>query len=87
MRNPLPRHILTGRRFSVLALISFAVLLTYGNTLRNGFIQDDKAEILQNPLVRDFSHIPEHFLEQRLGLLGALGPISLGQAIIVRFNT
>ena len=62
-----------------LALISFAVLLTYGNTLKNGFIQDDKAEILQNPLVRDFSHIPDIF-SSAAWTFGSVGPYQLGSS-------
>jgi len=40
-----------------LLLIAAAVLVTYGNTLKNGFVHDDTAEILQNQYVHDFSHI------------------------------
>ncbi len=38
-------------------LIIGVVLITYANTLKNGFVHDDTAEILQNPYVHDFSHI------------------------------
>ncbi|MEW5974803.1 MAG: tetratricopeptide repeat protein [Acidobacteriota bacterium] len=44
-----------------LALIALAVCVTYGNTLQNEFIHDDKAEILQNPYVRDFVYLPKIF--------------------------
>ncbi len=40
-------------------LITTAVLVTYGNTLKNGFVHDDTAEILQNQYVHDFSHISD----------------------------
>jgi protein O-mannosyl-transferase len=59
-----------------LGLIAFAVLVTYGNTLRSEFIHDDTAEILQNPFVRDLSHIREIFTSAAWTFGGA-GPYQL----------
>jgi len=49
------------RVFAALALIAFAVFISYGNTLKSEFIHDDRAEILQNPFVWNFSHILQIF--------------------------
>jgi Tfp pilus assembly protein PilF len=57
-------------------LIAFAVLITYGNTLKSEFIHDDTAEILQNPFVRDLSHIHEIFTSAAWTFGGA-GPYQL----------
>lgn len=51
----------TLRVGSALVLIALAVFVTYGNTLKSDFIHDDRAEILLNPYVRDFSNISKIF--------------------------
>ena len=60
-----------------LALIAIAVFVTYGNTLRSEFIHDDKAEILQNPFIRDFSHIQRIFTSAAWAF-GSEGPYQFG---------
>lgn len=42
----------------VLALIAFAL---YANTLGNGFVDDDEAQVLQNPWIRSFRFVPDIF--------------------------
>ena len=70
-------HLNASRRTVIgLGLIAFAVLITYGNTLNSEFIHDDKAEILQNPFVRDFSHIREIFTSAAW-TFGGEGPYQL----------
>ena len=55
-------HPAVNRRAVIgLTLIAIAVFVTYGNALKSEFIHDDRAEILQNPFVRDLSHIREIF--------------------------
>jgi hypothetical protein len=83
MSKPLPAesngqvHPADTRRTVIgLGLIAFAVLVTYGNTLKSEFIHDDTAEILQNPFVRDLSHIREIFTSAAWTFGGA-GPYQL----------
>jgi hypothetical protein len=65
-------------------LIAFAVLITYGNTLKSEFIHDDKAEILRTHLSGTF-HIREIFTS-RHGLLEVQGTPQLSSNYIDRFN-
>jgi protein O-mannosyl-transferase len=67
-----------GNRRTIIGfgLIALAVLITYGNTLKSEFIHDDTAEILQNPFVRDLSHIHEIFTSAAWTFGGA-GPYQL----------
>jgi protein O-mannosyl-transferase len=48
-------------RFGPPLLIIATILLCYANTLDNAFIHDDRIEILDNPYIRDVSHIPRLF--------------------------
>jgi tetratricopeptide (TPR) repeat protein len=64
------------RVFFGLTLIALAIIITYGNTLHGEFIRDDKAEILQNPYVRDFSYAGKLFSEPAWGF-GSAGPYHL----------
>jgi len=41
------------------ALVAFAV---FSNTLLNGFVYDDKFQVLANPWIRDVAHLPDIFL-------------------------
>jgi tetratricopeptide (TPR) repeat protein len=57
-----PRRL--SRKFSfILQLLSvFAVaFLVYFNTLYNGFVFDDDAQVLRNPWIRSIRHVPEIF--------------------------
>ena len=47
-----------GIYVTVILLLSFAV---YSNSLFNGFVFDDKFQILQNPWIRDIKNLPEIF--------------------------
>jgi tetratricopeptide (TPR) repeat protein len=42
-------------------MVITACFLVYGNTLRNGFVYDDIPQVVQNPWIRDFRHLPEIF--------------------------
>ncbi len=44
----------------VLALFLLACGV-YANSLGNGFVTDDRLQLLKNPLVMDFRHIPAIF--------------------------
>src|SRR3954471_4430057 len=48
------------KRFAVIA-IAVAVCAAYGPALRNGFVWDDTALILRDPLIRSWRLIPEGF--------------------------
>lgn len=46
------------------AMIMFVALVAcaaYGNTLFNGFVFDDEYQVLKNPWIRDFRHLPTIF--------------------------
>ncbi len=43
--------------WSHLLLLSFLVIITYANTLGNGFVSDDIAAIPNNPDLKSFSHV------------------------------
>lgn len=55
--QPSLRQKLPQRRIWALLVIVIAAFASYWNTLSNGFVHDDKQEILQNPLVRDLSQV------------------------------
>lgn len=44
-----------------IALVILAAIAAYLNTLGNGFVIDDAAQVLDNPWIRDFRHLPEIF--------------------------
>ena len=48
----------TARDLLFLSIISFAI---YCPTLWSGFVADDNAEVLQDPLIRSFANIPVLF--------------------------
>ncbi len=53
-------------RRSELALVVLLILLAgmpYLNSLRNGFVYDDPMQVLANPYIRDFHHLPEIFTQ------------------------
>jgi tetratricopeptide (TPR) repeat protein len=62
-----------GKAVAALVLIACAVCITYGNTLKNDFIHDDRAEILLNPYVRDSSNIWKIFTTAAWAF-GSVGP-------------
>jgi len=57
----------------LLALLLFLAIAPYLNTLQNGFVYDDKNEVLTNPYIRSFSHVGEIFSTRILAHLGARG--------------
>ncbi len=59
--NPLTQITPCSRRLLALALVAFVSTAAYVNTLRHGFVYDDTMQILQDPWIRDFAHIPEIF--------------------------
>ena len=54
-------HLLNRKSLLIYFLISVVTCIAYGNTLNNGFIHDDQAEILNNLFIRDFSHLTDIF--------------------------
>jgi len=58
------------RPAAVLAVLSIAV---YGNSLANGFVSDDKIQLLKNPLVTSVAQIPHIFCSGVWSILGIPG--------------
>lgn len=56
-------------RIHVLALFLLACAV-YANTLAHGFVTDDNLQLLKNPLVTDFHHIPAIFSGSVAGFIG-----------------
>jgi tetratricopeptide (TPR) repeat protein len=56
------------KAFWILSFILVAVSMTaYFNTTSNGFVYDDRFQVIQNPWIRDFRHIPEMFSKRVWG--------------------
>ena len=49
----------TKKEYLFLAIFAFFVVLLYGNTLRNGFVHDDIAVIVENPFVHSLNYLPK----------------------------
>ncbi len=57
-------YALRRSRWSDIFLISILILLSalpYANALRNGFVYDDTAQVLNNPYIQNFRHLREIF--------------------------
>jgi len=64
----------TGRWESlVLPLLSLASIFCYANTLLNGFVYDDKLQILSNPYVKSWQYLPKIFGTTVWSFIGAAG--------------
>lgn len=70
--NGVWRRWLTRGRLEALlvALLAFAV---YANILPNGFVDDDEAQVLRNPWIRDFGHLKEIFGQSVWSFLKGVG--------------
>jgi len=55
------------RHVTLVALVALAV---YANALVNGFVFDDIPQILKNPWITDFRHLPDIFLDNVWGFIG-----------------
>src|SRR5262249_11114622 len=53
-----------------MGLLFLLAVLPYLNTLHNGFVNDDDAQVLHNPYIRDFSHLREIFTTEVLSYQG-----------------
>jgi tetratricopeptide (TPR) repeat protein len=62
--NASPQRGLPRKSSIVLQALSIVILafLIYGNSLYNGFVFDDDAQVLRNPWIRNIRHVPEIFL-------------------------
>ncbi len=60
-------------RPAVLALLIAAAALPYLNTLLNGFVYDDKRQILANPYLRSWRYLPKVFATNVWSFTGAQG--------------
>src|ERR1043165_8811845 len=49
------------KKFTAVLLLFAAVLISYAPAMRNGFVWDDTALILRDPLIRSWQLIPEGF--------------------------
>lgn len=56
-----PLHNISKSKIASLLLL--IGLLIYGNSIINGFISDDKPQILENPLIHNVSNIPKLFFQ------------------------
>ncbi len=76
------------RRFWPIALILAAVVLTYSNTLKNGFVLDDHVLIEQNPFVQDPANLRRlldpRFYTQAHAVLAGNRPVLLASLLIDR---
>jgi Tfp pilus assembly protein PilF len=57
----------------VLPFLSLASIFCYANTLLNGFVYDDKIQILSNPYVKSWQHLPKIFGTTVWSFIGAAG--------------
>jgi len=55
---------------ALMGLLFLLAVLPYLNTLRNGFVYDDDAQVLHNPYIRDFKHLREIFTSEVLSYQG-----------------
>lgn len=61
------------RDVHLIALLMVFSVLPYVNTLRNGFVYDDNAQVLNNPYVQSFSHLGDIFSTTVWSYVGAQG--------------
>jgi len=59
-----------GSNTALMGLLFLLAVLPYLNTLRNGFVYDDDAQVLHNPYIRDFNHLREIFTTEVLSYQG-----------------
>ncbi len=57
----------------VLVLLVFTSLVPYLNILSNGFVYDDKTQVLNNPYILSFSHLRAIFTTSAWSYVGAAG--------------
>ncbi|MGA3327019.1 MAG: tetratricopeptide repeat protein [Terriglobia bacterium] len=72
-QRPQSKAILAAPEAWLIALLLLLAMLTYVNTLQNGFVYDDNNEVLTNPYIRSFSHVGDIFSTRILAHLGARG--------------
>src|SRR6516164_7014912 len=77
LEQPIPQPSLVERVAGLLrhdaarmCILFLLAVLPYLNTLRNGFVYDDDAQVLHNPYIRDFSHLREIFTTEVLSYQG-----------------
>jgi len=57
----------------ILPVVSLASIFCYANTLLNGFVYDDKIQILSNPYVKSWQYLPKIFGTTVWSFIGAAG--------------
>lgn len=57
----------------ILPVLSLASIFCYANTLLNGFVYDDKIQILSNPYVKSWQYLPKIFGTTVWSFIGAAG--------------
>jgi protein O-mannosyl-transferase len=57
----------------LMLVLALCAALPYANTLLNGFVYDDNTQVLQNPYVRNFSHLGAIFTQTAWAYKGAQG--------------
>src|SRR5262249_19729204 len=66
---------MAGRGFSAPywppVLLAFVAFLVYGSALNAGFVSDDGRQVLQNPYIRDTSHLSDMFTTNVWAFKGA----------------
>ena len=68
-----PRELPAWSPVALTGLVLLCASLPYLNTLLNGFVHDDNRQVLANPYIRSFRHLPEIFGTTVWSFLGAQG--------------
>src|SRR5690348_5689337 len=57
----------------IIGILLISSVLPYLNTLKNGFVYDDRTQVLNNPYIRNFHHLREIFATDVWSYRGAPG--------------
>jgi protein O-mannosyl-transferase len=60
-RPSCPLHFVRMKRLPALLLLTLAIVAAYAPAIRNGFVWDDTALVLRDPLIRSWRLVPEGF--------------------------
>ncbi len=66
-------HFSGGWESWILSFLSLASIICYANTLLNGFVYDDKIQILSNPYIKSWQYLPKIFGTTVWSFIGAAG--------------
>jgi tetratricopeptide (TPR) repeat protein len=63
--GPLPDRSAARKSLAAFALVFLVPVLVFANTLSNDFTWDDRYVLLENPYVRELSHVPSYFASSK----------------------